>query len=98
MPLVNRTRAIFLRAEFGFFGDTVRTIRQTPRLNGFPLRAGAVLFFLIRLRPRRTNWLMVGNVPSGKAFGVWRLAFGISQRPRPTAQRPHKQKTPLTEG
>ena len=27
-------------AEFGFFGETVLTMRQTPRLNGFPFSAG----------------------------------------------------------
>jgi hypothetical protein len=31
MPFVKRTRAIFLNAEFGFFGVMVRTTVQTPR-------------------------------------------------------------------
>jgi hypothetical protein len=32
--LVNLTRATFLKAEFGFFGVTVKTFKQTPLLNG----------------------------------------------------------------
>jgi hypothetical protein len=31
MPLVNRTRATFRSAEFGFFGVVVYTRVQTPR-------------------------------------------------------------------
>jgi hypothetical protein len=34
MPLVKRTLATFLKAEFGFLGVTVKTFRQTPFLNG----------------------------------------------------------------
>jgi hypothetical protein len=40
MPFVNRTRAIFRRAEFGFFGVVVLTCVQTPRRCGQDLRAG----------------------------------------------------------
>jgi len=34
MPLVRRTLATLRKAEFGFFGVTVETFVQTPRLNG----------------------------------------------------------------
>src|SRR6188474_435082 len=75
MPLVKRTRAILRRAEFGFFGVIVRTWRQTPRFCGAPgidtwrcrrlfqfLRiAGALIFEILRLRPWRTSWLIVGT-------------------------------------
>jgi hypothetical protein len=70
MPFVSRTRAILRRAEFGFFGETVRTIRQTPRFWGFPLSAGALLFFIMRARPLRTSWLIVGIVSSLLIEGV----------------------------
>src|SRR6476469_1349949 len=73
--LVRRTRAILRRAEFGFFGVMVRTWRQTPRFCGAPgidtwrwrrlfqfLRmAGALIFEILRLRPWRTSWLIVGT-------------------------------------
>ena len=73
--LVSRTRAIFRSAEFGFFGVIVRTWRQTPRFCGAPgmgswrcfrlfqfLRmAGALTFAILRLRPCRTSWLIVGT-------------------------------------
>jgi hypothetical protein len=72
---VRRTRQIFRKAEFGFFGVIVRTCRQTPRFwgdprprtmrcfNEFKLKrsAGAEVFFLIFARPFRTSWLIVGN-------------------------------------
>src|SRR3954471_24269301 len=72
---VRRTRAIFRRAEFGFFGVIVRTWRHTPRFWGAPgigtwrcrrlfqfLRsAGALTFEIFGFRPRRTSWLMVGT-------------------------------------
>src|SRR6476469_10650123 len=75
MPFVRRTRAILRRAEFGFFGVMVRTCRQTPRFWGAPgietwrcrrlfqfLRmAGALIFEILRLRPWRTSWLIVGT-------------------------------------
>ena len=73
--LVRRTRAILRSAEFGFFGVMVRTWRQTPRFCGAPgietwrcrrlfqfLRmAGALIFEILRLRPWRTSWLIVGT-------------------------------------
>jgi hypothetical protein len=37
MPLESLTLAIFLNAEFGFFGVVVVTFMQTPLLNGLPL-------------------------------------------------------------
>jgi hypothetical protein len=37
LPLVSLTLAIFRRAEFGFFGVCVLTIRHTPRFWGDPL-------------------------------------------------------------
>src|SRR3954449_1520139 len=72
---VRRTRAIFRRAEFGFFGVIVRTCRHTPRFWGAPgigtwrwrrlfqfLRsAGALTFSIFGFRPWRTSWLMVGT-------------------------------------
>src|SRR5919206_601282 len=69
MPFVSRTRAILRSAEFGFFGVMVATRVQTPRrwgaATGFllpwaDLRPGVATFFLGRLRPLRTSWLMLG--------------------------------------
>jgi hypothetical protein len=40
IPLVNRTRATFRNAEFGFFGVCVYTRVQTPRFCGQPSSAG----------------------------------------------------------
>ena len=65
MPLDNLTRAIFLKAEFGFFGVVVVTFKHTPLLKGEPAdkivlflckvsitlsRAGDLLFFLVVLK------------------------------------------------
>src|SRR6187551_1572414 len=75
MPLVSRTRAILRNAELGFFGVMVRTCRQTPRFCGAPgietcrcrrlfqfLRiAGALILEILRSRPCRTSWLIVGT-------------------------------------
>jgi hypothetical protein len=33
---------------------------HTPLFCGAPFKAGVLVFFLIRLRPFLTNWLMVG--------------------------------------
>jgi hypothetical protein len=64
MPLVRRTRAIFRRAEFGFFGVTVATRVQTPRFCGAATRflrpwpdlsPGVAVFFFGRLRPFLTS-------------------------------------------
>ena len=38
-----------------FFGDWVRTMRQTPRFWGDPFSAGAFSFFSTFFRPFRTN-------------------------------------------
>jgi hypothetical protein len=75
MPLDNLTLAIFLKAEFGFFGVVVVTFKQTPLLKGEPdgkkvlflckvsitlSKAGDLLFFLVVRLPLRTSWLTVG--------------------------------------
>src|SRR6478735_7934032 len=91
--LVRRTRAILRSAEFGFFGVIVRTWRQTPRFWGAPgidtwrcrrlfqfLRmAGALILEILRLRPWRTSWLIVGTKTlllsmSVRSDGRWRPA------------------------
>ena len=75
MPFVSRTRAIFRRAEFGFFGVVVETLVQTPRLKGLEKKTG---LFLSTLKPRvkatvlsfgcaltlglLINWLIVGII------------------------------------
>src|SRR3989344_703660 len=74
-PFVRRTRAIFRRAEFGFFGVMVVTLIHTPRLNGVPFgrgtlrilrafhvywSAGDLLFLRLVLRGFLMSWLMVG--------------------------------------
>lgn len=46
MPLERRTRAIFRRAEFGFFGVVVVTLTHTPRLNGAGYSTGRFFFVL----------------------------------------------------
>ena len=61
IPLVSRTRATFLRAEFGFFGVEMKTRMQTPRLWGQPWRAGLSVLDPVLSRPFRTNWLNVGK-------------------------------------
>src|ERR1044072_3336989 len=91
MPLVRRTRAILRRAEFGFLGVIVRTWRQTPRFWGAPgidtwrcrrlfqfLRiAGALIFEILRLRPWRTSWLIVGT----KTLLLIRWVRSVDNRP-----------------
>ena len=71
-PLERRTFATFRRAEFGFFGVRVMTCRQTPRRCGQPRKAGAFVPRLMRERPRRTNWLIVGIIyfgtPNSRSF------------------------------
>src|SRR5256712_11267584 len=77
MWFVRRTRAIFRRAEFGFFGVIVRTIVQTPRFWGAPRRsstrrpffefqvvrsAGVSTFLPCGLRPLRTRCEIVGTL------------------------------------
>lgn len=70
MPWASLTRAIFRRAEFGFFGVTVATRVQTPLRCGaatffllpWPdLRPGVATFFFGRLRPLRTSWFVFGT-------------------------------------
>ena len=51
MPLVSRTRATFLSAEFGFFGVCVKTRTQTPKKPNSALRKVA--------RVRLTNGIEV---------------------------------------
>lgn len=43
MPLVSLTLATFLKAEFGFLGVVVNTLRHTPRLNGELEKTGLFL-------------------------------------------------------
>src|SRR3954464_13902271 len=62
MPLVRRTRATFLSAEFGFFGVWVKTRTQTPRFCGLFCSAGLLVLLTIFLRPARTSWLIVGII------------------------------------
>jgi hypothetical protein len=60
MPLVNRTRATFRKAELGFFGVKVMTRVHTPRFCGQLVRAGDFVFLRFCSRPWRINWLIVG--------------------------------------
>jgi hypothetical protein len=60
MPLVSRTRATFLKAEFGFLGVVVYTLMQTPRFCGERISAGLFVFPVLSVRPCLTNWLIVG--------------------------------------
>src|SRR5690242_4299833 len=72
MPLVRRTRAIFRRAEFGFFGVVVETRVQTPRFCGAPASAGVLVFAGLDLRPLRISWLTVGMLRL--SFSFWSYA------------------------
>ncbi len=71
-----RTLATLRKAEFGFFGVTVRTNRQTPLFCGAPLgssrtrlvcelriarKAGVLGFLRVRLRGFLINWFSVGT-------------------------------------
>lgn len=75
MPFDSLTLAILRKAELGFFGVVVVTLRQTPRLKDEPtivtdflrcklssvtLRAGDFGFLAIFFLPCLTNWLIVG--------------------------------------
>ena len=60
LPLLRRTRAIFRRAEFGFFGVMVLTCKHTPRFCAHLSRTGALLNLRGIRRCLRTNWLIVG--------------------------------------
>jgi hypothetical protein len=55
MPFVNRTRATFRNAEFGFFGVCVKTRTHTPRFCGLFCSAGLLVLLTIFLRPARTS-------------------------------------------
>src|SRR5882724_5849744 len=61
IPLVNRTRATFRSAEFGFLGVCVYTRVQTPRFCGELWSAGLAVLYLTFSRPLRISWLMVGT-------------------------------------
>src|SRR5438270_7134619 len=52
---VNRTRATFRSAEFGFFGVCVNTRVQTPRRWGAPASAGVLVFAFCAVRPFLTS-------------------------------------------
>src|SRR5437762_8354729 len=58
--LVNRTRATFRSAEFGFLGVVVYTRVHTPRRCGLPFSAGVLVLPVFAWRPLRTNCWMVG--------------------------------------
>jgi hypothetical protein len=60
MPLVNRTRATFRSAEFGFFGVTVQTLVHTPRFCGFFCNATALDFRPTFFRDFLIIWFTVG--------------------------------------
>lgn len=86
IPFVNRTRATFRKAEFGFLGVIVFTERQTPLLNGegekvglffktlkLRLKATALDLYPIFFRPFFISWLIVGTITtmlSHKKIGV----------------------------
>jgi len=84
MPLLSLTLATFLKAEFGFFGVTVKTFRQTPLLKGegyfrglfFRVlkpnsRAGLLPFFFTFFRLFFTNCEIVGiQLNKKKPFGL----------------------------
>jgi hypothetical protein len=55
IPVVKRTLATFLKAEFGFFGVEVYTLVQTPRFCGPPFKPGVLTFFSAFFLPFRTN-------------------------------------------
>jgi hypothetical protein len=61
IPFVNRTRATFLKAEFGFLGVDVYTRVHTPRFCGHSCNAGLLVLYFGLLLPCRTNWLNVGT-------------------------------------
>jgi hypothetical protein len=71
--LVNRTLAIFRKAEFGFFGVVVLTFKHTPRLKGPSdlvgrffkvlktcLNAGDLLLVPVDFLAFLFSWLIVG--------------------------------------
>ena len=62
LPLVNLTRATFLKAEFGFLGVVVYTLVHTPLLCGQFFKAKDLLFFLIETLPFLTSCCIVGII------------------------------------
>lgn len=85
IPLVNRTRAIFRSAEFGFLGVIVLTLMHTPRLNGLfisflrllrvlktNVMAGDLDFLAAIVRDFLTSWLIVATVGGGNQIRVFR--------------------------
>jgi hypothetical protein len=57
---VNRTRATFLIAEFGFFGVVVYTRTHTPRRCGHDANAADLLVLVMLFRPFLTSCDIVG--------------------------------------
>jgi len=68
MPLLKRTLVTFLKAELGYLGVAVKTLRQTPLLKGdgcflglffrvlkLKLVAGVLLFFIFLFLPFLIN-------------------------------------------
>src|SRR5215213_8006358 len=114
IPFVSRTRAILRSAEFGFFGVTVATRVQTPRLWGAAtaflrpcpdLRPGVVVFFLGRLRPLRTSWFVFGTAahgsglpPLGRGRGGARSASDRRRRPAPRRSPPRAPRSHRRRG
>src|SRR5580658_6367420 len=87
MPLVNRTRATFRSAEFGFFGVVVKTRVHTPRRWGAPFRAGVFVFDCLDTRPLRTSCSIVGTrdlsaleQDSTRGRKSWRARKGATAR------------------
>src|ERR1700733_5001734 len=72
MPLDNRTRATFRRAEFGFLGVIVFTCKHTPRFWGQPNSAGCFGLRYCCRRGLRTSWFIVGISPSPIDLGARR--------------------------
>src|SRR2546430_678283 len=74
MWFVRRTRAIFRRAEFGFFGVMVRTIVQTPRFWGAPRRSSTrrpFFEFQVVRRAGVSTFLPCGLRPCVRAARSW---------------------------
>src|SRR5262249_9330554 len=82
VPLDSRTRAIFRKAEFGFFGVIVLTCRHTPRFCGHPCMAGCFGLDRWTVRGLRINWLIVGmNRSCRPAPGVGRSSRRLGPGP-----------------
>src|SRR4051812_26835207 len=79
MPVVNRTRATFRSAEFGFLGVVVNTRVHTPRRWGDPRSAGVLDFSVLLSRPLRTSWAIVGTTLPGALRGAAVAKLGLGQ-------------------